>query len=521
MSGPDIELEERLRALAPAFKDGIEPPATLHVAVMAATTAPRPLGRRSTLRELSLATALIAFVALLAFGFSKLHGLNPAPVKPSPHPTATAIPWIPTPMVLSSSSAQQATPAEAARWIGHTVTAVDPLLIPDAIGEDYKAQFVADPHSFVVEYSSTLRHATVELSALSVMPNQGATARPTIRTFRGVAATYSVEDATPTTPRVLYWTENSPTHVPYSLLTDGLNEAEFWQIADSLRPLTPFADMRPCVAADLRAVAGHGNGASGEIFNNVLLSNRSASPCRLEGTPQVLLRTSAGRTISLPQANVLPPWLRTPPGPALMAPNSPDPQPEKGSQVGWGQASLVYSMWDCPANTPFSMVLIVLPNQRGTLPLPADGGGYSWGGQCEGATVQRMAVGPFVPTEPPPIWVEKSLLSITVKLPDHVRAGQTLHYQLVLTNASGAPFHFHGECPGYTEDASRTGHKNVANHGLNCSGVGWLGPDESLTFAMEFDIPADMPPGPDFLTWSMHYAYGGGQASGSFTVTAP
>jgi hypothetical protein len=178
-------------------------------------------------------------------------------------------------------------------------------------------------------------------------------------------------------------------------------------------------------------------------------------------------------------------------------------------------------MWDCPANTPFSIVLIVLPNQRGTLPLPADGGGYSWGGQCEGATVQRMAVGPFVPTEPPPIWVEKSPLSITVKLPDHVRAGQTLHYQLVLTNASGAPFHFHGECPGYTEDASRTGHKNVANHGLNCSGVGWLGPDESLTFAMEFDIPADMPPGPDFLTWSMHYAYGGGQASGSFTVTAP
>jgi hypothetical protein len=520
MSGPDLELEERLRALAPAFKDGIEPSATLHVKVMSRATPPLSRARRSMLRELSLATALIAFVALLAFGFSKLHGLNPAPVKPSPHPTASAIPWTPAPMVLSSSSAQQATPAEAATWLGHIATAVDPLLVPAAISEDYTAQFVADPHSFVVDYSSNVRHATVELSALGVMPNQGATARPTIRTFRGVAATYQVDGATPAAPRTLYWAENSPSHVPYSLLTDGLNETEFWQIADSLRPLTPFADVRPCVAADLRAVAGHGNGASGEIFNNVLLSNRSASPCRLEGTPQVLLRTSAGRTISLPQANVLPPWLRAPPGPALMAPNSSDPQPEKGSQVGWGQASLVYSMWDCPANTLFSSVLIVLPNQRGTLPLPAAGAGYSWGGQCEGATVQRMAVGPFVPTEPPPIWVEKSPLSITVKLPDHVRAGQTLHYEVTLTNATGAPFHFHGECPSYTEDASRTGRKNLANHQLNCSGVGRLGPNESVTFAMVIDIPADTPPGPGGLRWALHSVYGSAEGTAALTVTA-
>jgi hypothetical protein len=520
MSGPDLELEERMRRLAPAFKDGLEPPATLHVNVMARTSVARPDRQPSLLRELSIAGALVVFVALLAFGFSKLHSLNPTPVKPSPHPTATAIPWIPAPMVLSSSSVQQGTPAEAARWIGHTVTAVDPLLIPEAISEDYAAQFVADPHSFVIDYSSNVRHATVELAALQVMPNQGATARPTMRTFRGVAATYQVEGTTPTAPRTLYWTESSPNHAPYWLTTDGLNESEFWQVANSLKPLTLYDGVRPCLAADLRAVIGHGNGASGEIFNNVLLSNHSASACLLEGTPQVLLRTSAGRTISLPQANVLPPWLHTPPGPALMASNSPDPQPEKGSQVGWGQASLVYSMWDCPANRPFSSVMIVLPNQRGTLTLPADGAGYSWGGQCEGTVVQRMAVGPFVATEPPPVWVENSALSITLSLPDHVRAGQTLHYQVIVTNASGAPFHFHGECPGYTEDASRTGHKNVANHELNCSGVGWLGPNESVTFAMQLDIPADTPPGPGTLRWAVHYAYGGAQASGSVTVTA-
>lgn len=524
MSGPDLELEERLRRLAPAFKDGIQPPATLHGTVMSATMAPRsPVRRSSMLRELSLAVALIAFVALLAFGFSRLHLLAPGPVRPNPTPKATTsnvIPWTAAPMVLPSASAQLANPADAATWIAHIATGVDPLLVPSAIGDDFTARFVADQHSFVVDYSSSVRHATVELAALPVAPNQGATASPTIRTFRGVAATYRVDGATPTAPRTLYWTENSPSHAPYSLTTAGLNETEFWQVADSLKPLTPNAGVRACVAADLHAVAGHGNGASGQVFNSVLLSNHSATPCRLEGTPQVLLRTSAGRTLSLPQSSVLMPWMNAPPGPALMAPNSPDPQPELGSQIGWGQASFAYSMWDCPANRSFSSVMIVLPNQRGTLTLPADGAGYSWGGECEGAVVQRMAVAPFVPTEPAPTWVDKSALSITVKLPDHVRAGQSLQYQVVLTNASGAPFHFHGECPSYTEDATRTGHKNLANYQLNCSGVGWLGPNQSVTFAMVLDIPADTPPGTGDLRWEMRSAYGGGIGRAMLTVTA-
>jgi len=49
MSGPDLELEERLRRLAPAFKDGVEPPATLHVTVMSSTAAPPTPARRSPL----------------------------------------------------------------------------------------------------------------------------------------------------------------------------------------------------------------------------------------------------------------------------------------------------------------------------------------------------------------------------------------------------------------------------------------------------------------------------------------
>src|SRR2546430_17713468 len=40
MSGPDLEIEERLRRLEPAFRDGIEPPATITIAAMSPTTPP-------------------------------------------------------------------------------------------------------------------------------------------------------------------------------------------------------------------------------------------------------------------------------------------------------------------------------------------------------------------------------------------------------------------------------------------------------------------------------------------------
>ena len=71
------------------------------------------------------------------------------------------------------------------------------------------------------------------------------------------------------------------------------------------------------------------------------------------------------------------------------------------------------------------------------------------------------------------------------------------------------------------EDASRTGAKNVATYQLNCASVGWLAPNQSVTFAMALDIPASTPPGPGRLRWSMGSAYGSAEALGSVTVAAP
>jgi hypothetical protein len=527
MSGRDLELEERLHRLAPAFKDGLEPPATLHVTVMSATAAPRsPAQRPSMLRELSLAAALVVFVALLAFGFSKLHGFNPAPVKPSPHPTATAIPWTPAPMVLLASSAQRATPAEAAAFIGHTVLTVDPLLVPGAIGDDYQAELLADVNGFAVDYMSSTRHATVELATFEpAMAGPGANGLRTTRSFRGVEAIYQVDDATATAPRSLLWTEPSANRgVPYSLNADGLAESEFWQLANSLHALTPAAQLRPCVATDLQAATGRAGAATGgQLYNSIVFSNHSSTPCRLDGTPRLQLITASGSTLALPQSDGPTPWAPNAPGVVMMDAGAPAPAPTAGQENPAGQASVTFIMYDCPGPAPaLSRIAVALPGGRGSISVLAGSGvAFSGGFRCEGnANVHSIGVSPFSGLGPQPTWVESSPLSITLRLPDHVRAGQTLRYEVSLTNSSRAPLKFH-DCPSYTEDASRPGHKNLANYQLNCSSVRWLAPDESATFAMVLDIPADTPPGPGRLRWEMRSTYGNGEGNGTLTVTAP
>ena len=87
MKGPDLELEERLRGLAPAFRDGIEPPATLHVTVMS-------IGHRvKRERWPSVAGVALVLVAATAIGVSVvIRGLHANNVTTYPSPTPIATP---------------------------------------------------------------------------------------------------------------------------------------------------------------------------------------------------------------------------------------------------------------------------------------------------------------------------------------------------------------------------------------------------------------------------------------------
>ena len=93
-----------------------------------------------------------------------------------------------------------------------------------------------------------------------------------------------------------------------------------------------------------------------------------------------------------------------------------------------------------------------------------------------------------------------------------------MHYQVVLTNASGAPFRFH-DCPSYTEDASSSLGKNLANYQLNCASISWLEPNQSATFAMVLDMPANTPAAPVSLRWTLHSAYGTATGAAGPSIT--
>jgi hypothetical protein len=99
MSPAPIELEERLRQLAPSFKDGTEPPATLHASIMARTAAVHPPSGTARpghpqLRR-SLAGVAVVLVAATAVGASiVIRGLHPRSVvttHSSPTPFATPV----------------------------------------------------------------------------------------------------------------------------------------------------------------------------------------------------------------------------------------------------------------------------------------------------------------------------------------------------------------------------------------------------------------------------------------------
>jgi len=106
-----------------------------------------------------------------------------------------------------------------------------------------------------------------------------------------------------------------------------------------------------------------------------------------------------------------------------------------------------------------------------------------------------------------------------------VMVGRPLRYVVVLTNTSAAPLRFNAGCPAYREAlAIPSGLRGVQPHTvvqrqylLNCEAAKTIGRGASVTFAMFFDVPAWVSPGPQTLTWSLD---GPGSMSGS-GVAAP
>ena len=137
-------------------------------------------------------------------------------------------------------------PPAAATYIRQTVTATRPVLLPTSLPSGMEATSMeAASDSFSVQYQSDQRDKNIMLGIVvaNPPPSPGKFSDARVK-FRGVTAEYFVYDSTsPLSQRWLMWNEpgTSPTQltkapgVPYFLSTDGLTDAEFWQLANSLK----------------------------------------------------------------------------------------------------------------------------------------------------------------------------------------------------------------------------------------------------------------------------------------------
>jgi hypothetical protein len=526
MSGPDLELEERLRQLAPAFKDGIEAPATLHVSVMAHTTAPRrPARRPSMLRELSLAAALIAFVALLAFGFSRLHSVVPGPVKrsPSPSPVSRVVPWVSTtPTPLKLQAPKTLTVDQAAQDVRQTVTDVTPVLLPSAIPSGFQVQLYDDSGGFSASYvAADGRKIMFSIAVPNPAPGT-ANARQSQPMFRGVRADYQVDDGTvPTSHRWLIWNEpgtavGGQSVVPYFLTTDGFAETEFWTIANSIGPI-PAPVMPPtCRLADLYVGSLGGNGAGGHIISAIGITNHGKAACSLIGFPGVSLVTSQGSTLQLPEQQASGGWAAPSPAqPAILLPNQAAPV----SHTPVDGASFNFEWYYCDGTTPpVTAADITLPGVAGVRRVAF--GGLDTGSRCDTPAQGRMLlIGAIQGPNLESIAVTPPAVRVTLAgVPDNLVAGQTLRYEVTITNDSAAAISF-DTCPAYDEGFTPDG---MVSYLLNCTPVGRLEAGASTTFAMEFTIRPwpKAPTGQQKFMWRLHADYGSASAGKVVTVSA-
>lgn len=137
------------------------------------------------------------------------------------------------------------TPEQAAELIRSTVTEARPILVPNVMPADWKAQVSVDAASFTAIFRSADGAKTVTLAIAAANPAlPGPATTQAYPSFHGDATSlYQVTDATnPTSGRILVWVEKGTwsvsgrAEVPYMLSSEGLTEGEFWQIANGLHP---------------------------------------------------------------------------------------------------------------------------------------------------------------------------------------------------------------------------------------------------------------------------------------------
>jgi hypothetical protein len=277
---------------------------------------------------------------------------------------------------------------------------------------------------------------------------------------------------------------------------------------------TPLA-MRYCQASDLSLRVGRTGAAAGTSYTSFVFTNKSSTQCQLQGVPIVQILDAAGQPLSSPQTTLD----FNDPSPVALFTGVQDQGGIMPAVVGQAQLTVGTPSAQCQAR-PSVRMLFTLPN----------GGGQLTAGWARSASawvdcVQGRSVSPFASAIPPtPAPTPTPDFRVEDVLPPSVAVGQTLKYEVRLTNVSGRDIAF-TTCPGYTVSLKPAPVR--MRYVLNCRPVGLFKSGETVTFAMELPIASSdsresFQSGPVPVTWWLDWPFQTRFSGiGRITLTAP
>ncbi len=288
------------------------------------------------------------------------------------------------------------------------------------------------------------------------------------------------------------------------------------------------ADTRACGAEDLEGFSSRGSGATGgQLFAGVVMVNRSETPCKLEGTPDVDFLDSQGQPVGITAFRSQPCGVAAPcPFAARVILESQSGR-FVADQVLPGTARFQMSWYThdgagfCQKPRPLATALrIVLPGDAGKIDVVA---GMSFDHIQIQPCGTEVTVGWFVPSDYTGTWPPRPVHYTNIRLlPDpnspvttdspSTVAGQPLLYRVIVTpfrsisRLDSNPFSV--SCPPYTVALSigrltEPGSQAIARetHQLRCDPSITRDHPEPFDTVLSLELPSSVGPGKYMLTW--------------------
>ncbi len=252
---------------------------------------------------------------------------------------------------------------------------------------------------------------------------------------------------------------------------------------------TTLTSAPPCTIDDL-AIAPTADGAMGTVYGRVSVRNKGDQPCEVDGFPDVAFLDDTGTIVQSTEPSLLAASAGTD---AVIL--------ERDS---WAAAQLGAIASNVCGGNQSSQFRLTIGGRSAIVPFAV--GGPIDQNSCDPSANHpagpgALAVEAFAPVQPNTDQASPfDGLQVAIEAPATVRAGEVLHYDVVMTAPDTEQVLLDGTCPVYTHTLGTVTGQLL----LNCTssdGV-LIGVGESVRFHIDLPIPAGAAVGTTTLTWT-------------------